>query len=91
MALLAHAPDDLGPLALSIAGLVDPVTTAAFSANIPCISGHRLSVELGEILQRQVIAANDADCLALAEAVEGAGKGHEIVFAPSWAQASVVA
>ncbi len=79
-ALRTHAPDDRGPLALSIAGLVDPDTTTAFSANIPCITGHRLSFELGERLQRQVIAANDADCLALAEAIEGAGKGHDIVF-----------
>ncbi|MEJ5022120.1 ROK family protein [Ochrobactrum vermis] len=79
-ALRIHASDDDGPLALSIAGLVDPDTSTAFSANIPCITSHRLSFELGERLQRQVIAANDADCLALAEAIEGAGKGHEIVF-----------
>ncbi|MBB4091755.1 ROK family protein [Ochrobactrum pecoris] len=79
-ALRIHASDDEGPLALSIAGLVDPDTSTAFSANIPCITDHRLSFELGERLQRQVIAANDADCLALAEAIEGAGKGHEIVF-----------
>lgn len=75
-----HSSGHSGSLALSIAGVVDPDTTTALSANIPCITGHRLSLELGERLQRQVIAANDADCLALAEAIEGAGKGHEIVF-----------
>ncbi|GAA5618038.1 ROK family protein [Brucella anthropi] len=78
--LRTRASDEVGPLALSIAGLVDPVTSSAFSANIPCITDHRLSLELGERLERQVIAANDADCLALAEAIEGAGKGHDIVF-----------
>lgn len=79
-ALRTHASDEAGPLALSIAGLVDPDTSTAFSANIPCVTGHRLSSELGERLQRPVVAANDADCLALAEAIEGAGKGHDIVF-----------
>lgn len=79
-ALRTHAPNEKWPLALSIAGLVDPDTTTALSANIPCITGHKLSLELGERLQRRVIAANDADCLALAEAIEGAGKGHDIVF-----------
>ncbi|MBQ0707277.1 MULTISPECIES: ROK family protein [unclassified Ochrobactrum] len=79
-ALQTHAANDEWPLALSIAGLVDPDTTTALSANIPCITGHKLSLELGERLQRRVIAANDADCLTLAEAIEGAGKGHDIVF-----------
>ncbi|WP_139974206.1 MULTISPECIES: ROK family protein [Brucella/Ochrobactrum group] len=79
-ALRMHASGEAGPIALSIAGLVDPDTSTAFSANIPCITGHRLSLELGERLQRRVIAANDADCLALAEAIEGVGKGHGIVF-----------
>ncbi len=79
-ALRTHASNEEWPLALSIAGLVDPDTTTALSANIPCITGHKLSHELGERLQRRVIAANDADCLTLAEAIEGAGKGHDIVF-----------
>ncbi|WP_176072921.1 ROK family protein [Brucella intermedia] len=78
--LRTHAPNEEWPLALSIAGLVDPDTTTALSANIPCITGHKLSHELGERLKRRVIAANDADCLTLAEAIEGAGKGHDIVF-----------
>ena len=68
------------PLALSIAGLVDPANGEAFAANIPAIIGHRLEQELREALDRPVFAANDADCLALAEALEGAGAGHAIAF-----------
>ncbi|WP_420963043.1 ROK family protein [Brucella sp. IR073] len=75
-----HARGSGAPLAISIAGLVDPEDGKAFSANIPCITGHRLEQELGEQLRRHVFAANDADCLALAEAGEGAGAGHRIVF-----------
>ncbi|WP_176080906.1 ROK family protein [Paraburkholderia tropica] len=67
-------------LALSIAGLVDPADSTAFSANIPCITGRKLASELGARLGRPVFAANDADCLALAEAVAGAGAGHRVVF-----------
>lgn len=68
------------PLALSIAGLIDPVKGMAFSANVPCITGRKLEQELTEQLHRPVFAANDADCLALAEALEGAGAGERIAF-----------
>jgi N-acetylglucosamine kinase len=68
------------PLALSIAGLIDPRDGVATSANIPCITGRRIGDELSAILGRPVLAANDADCLTLAEANEGAGKGHSVVF-----------
>jgi len=76
----AHAGDPASPLALSIAGLIDPRDGVATSANIPCITGRRIGDELAEILGRPVLAANDADCLTLAEANEGAGRGHSVVF-----------
>ncbi|WP_321839766.1 ROK family protein [Paraburkholderia bannensis] len=82
--LAAHAHLDTGhhraPLALSIAGLIDPLDGVAFSANLPCITGRALAGELAAHLGRAVYAANDADCLALAEAVSGAGAGHRVVF-----------
>lgn len=74
----AHQTD--APLALSIAGLIDPKSGAATSANIPCITGRPLAKELSTALDRPVFAANDADCLTLAEANEGAGRGHAVVF-----------
>ncbi len=83
--LAAHAHADTArhraPLALSIAGLIDPLDGVAFSANLPCISGRRLASELRARLNRDVYAANDANCLALAEALSGAGAGHRVVFA----------
>jgi N-acetylglucosamine kinase len=68
------------PLALSIAALVDPRDGVATSANIPCITGRRIALDLAALLGRPVVAANDADCLTLAEANEGAGRGHSVVF-----------
>jgi len=76
----AHKPQQKIPLALSIAAMIDPANGKAFSANIPCLNGHVLEKELEKELGRPVFAANDADCLGLAEAVEGAGQGHNIVF-----------
>jgi N-acetylglucosamine kinase len=76
----ADAGDPASPLALSIAGLIDPRDGIATSANIPCITGRRIGMELSALLGRPVVAANDADCLTLAEANEGAGRGHSVVF-----------
>ena len=68
------------PLCLSIAGVVDPETHLAFSANVPCVNGRRLAAELEAMLGRPVQVANDADCMVLAEALRGTGVGHRVVF-----------
>lgn len=68
------------PIAISITGVVDPDTGIITCANIPCIDGRRLATDLEAQLGRRVLIANDADSFALAEAVEGAGRGHRVVF-----------
>lgn len=68
------------PIAISITGVVDPASDIITVANIPCADGRRLGPELAVALGRPVFVANDADCFALAEAIEGAGRGHRIVF-----------
>lgn len=73
------APTD-APVAISITGVVDPADGVITCANIPCIDGRRFAAELSEQLGRPVFVANDADCFALAEAIEGAGRGLRIVF-----------
>ena len=67
-------------IAISIAGVIDPETRAAKVANIPCIDGRLLAADLQAALGLPVLIANDADCLAVAEAGVGAGQGHRIVF-----------
>ncbi|PWE53511.1 N-acetylglucosamine kinase [Metarhizobium album] len=67
-------------IAISIAGVIDPETRAAKVANIPCIDGRLLAADLQAALGLPVLIANDADCLAVAEAGVGAGRGHRIVF-----------
>ena len=75
-----HDPHGRLPLGLSVAGVIDPSTGMVLSANIPCLTGCRLSDRLQATLHRPVSVANDADCFALGEALHGAGRGRRIVF-----------
>lgn len=80
-ALVAQGGAPAGaPVAISVTGVVDHDTGMVTCANIPCIDGRNLSAELGALLGRRVLVANDADCFVLAEAHAGAGRGHRVVF-----------
>ncbi len=50
------------------------------NANTTPLIGQPLDKDLGRILQRPVRLANDANCFALSEAVDGAGAGYRLVF-----------
>jgi N-acetylglucosamine kinase len=67
-------------MAISIAGVVDPVTGIGKVANIPAIDGLALGPALQAATDLPVMVLNDADCFALAEARMGAGRGHATVF-----------
>jgi N-acetylglucosamine kinase len=67
-------------IAISIAGVVDPATGIGTVANIPAIDGLALGPELRAATGLPVKVLNDADCFALAEAHQGAGRGHGTVF-----------
>ncbi|WP_437616312.1 ROK family protein [Erwinia sp. V71] len=72
--------DARSPLAISTAGLVDPVSGEVYASNIPAFHHRRVAQQLQDLLQRPVFIANDADCFALAEATTGRGAGERIVF-----------
>ncbi|MCP3711864.1 ROK family protein [Paraburkholderia sp. CNPSo 3274] len=75
-----HIGETRSPLVISMAGAIDPASGVICASNVPCVSGRVLGAELSSRLRRRIRIANDADCLALAEAVEGAGAGHDVVF-----------
>ncbi len=50
------------------------------NANSTQLIGERLDVDLSEALDRQVRLANDANCFALSESVDGAARGARVVF-----------
>ncbi|MHB1372425.1 MAG: ROK family protein [Thauera sp.] len=51
------------------------------NANSVCLNGQPLQHDLEAALGRPVRLANDANCLAMSEATDGAGAGAETVFA----------
>jgi N-acetylglucosamine kinase len=67
-------------IAISIAGVVDPSTGIGKVANIPSIDGLALAPVVQASIGLPVLVLNDADCFALAEAMQGAGRGHRSVF-----------
>jgi N-acetylglucosamine kinase len=78
-ALIAAGGPSRG-VAISIAGVIDPLDGRIKCANIPCIDGRTLAEDLGEALGLPAWIINDADSFALAEAQSGAGRGHANVF-----------
>ena len=51
------------------------------NANTTCLNGRPLQADLQAALGQPVALANDANCLALSEATDGAGQGAAVVFA----------
>lgn len=66
---------------ISMPGAVSPVTGLVKNANSTWIIGHPLNKDLEELLARPVRVMNDANCLALSEAIAGAGAGKDVVWA----------
>jgi len=51
------------------------------NANSQCLNGRALQADVERLLGQPVRLANDANCLALSEATDGAGAGAPVVFA----------
>ncbi len=62
------------PGSLTAAGLMK-------NSNTQCLNGRPLQRDLQALLGQPVQMANDANCLALSEATDGAGQGADVVFA----------
>jgi fructokinase len=65
---------------IGIPGALSRATGLVKNANSTCLIGHDLKGDLQESLGREIRIANDANCFALSEAVDGAGEGAEVVF-----------
>ena len=71
---------DSGTVGLGIPGVVSRVTGLVKNANSTWLIGKALQADLDARLGRPVRIANDANCFALSEAVDGAGRGFHTVF-----------
>ncbi|SIS96972.1 ROK family protein [Insolitispirillum peregrinum] len=70
-----------GSVGIGIPGTLSPQTGLVKNANSTWLIGHPFGADLGDALGQPVRLANDADCLALSEATDGAAAGSPIAFA----------
>jgi fructokinase len=70
-----------GPVGVAAPGSVSPSRGVMRNANSTWLNGRPFPQDLEQALGRPVRLANDANCLALSEAVDGAGTGKSVVFA----------
>jgi fructokinase len=84
IALLVRRAREASPAPPSI-GIGTPGTVTADgrmkNCNSECLNGRWLKRDLEAALGQSVAVANDANCLALSEATDGAGAGAGVVFA----------
>ncbi|MFC3127115.1 ROK family protein [Pseudoroseomonas globiformis] len=72
---------DTGSVGVGIPGSLSPRDGRVRNANSLILNGRALDNDLAVALGRPVRVSNDANCLALSEAADGAGVGHRTVFA----------
>ena len=66
---------------VGIPGTISRLTRGVKNANSTWLIGKPFDLDLSTALGREVRCANDANCLAVSEATDGAGAGHRVVFA----------
>ena len=71
----------LATIGVAMPGAISPVTGLVKNANSTWLNGRTFDHDLSEVLSRPVRMANDANCLAVSEATDGAGAGFNTVFA----------
>lgn len=70
-----------GTVGIGIPGTISPFTGKVKNANSVWLNGQKLDEDLTSLLGREVRIANDANCMAVSEATDGAGAGKKVVLA----------
>lgn len=81
VAMAEEATGQTGTVGMGIPGSISPYTGVVKNANSTWLNGKPFDKDLCARLQREVRLANDANCLAVSEAVDGAAAGAQTVFA----------
>ena len=69
-----------GTVGIGMPGALSQVTGRVKNSNSTCLNGKPFKQDIEQALGREVRIENDANCFALSEAVDGAGKGAQVVF-----------
>lgn len=75
-----EGPHGEAMIGMGTPGSIDPTTGVIKGSNSVALNGRPLARDVGAALGRPSRIANDADCLALSEAVDGAAAGAGNVF-----------
>ena len=70
-----------GSIGIGIPGSLEPQSRLGKGASSTWLLGQPVEKDLRDTIQRDIKVENDADCFAASEAVDGAGAGHNVVFA----------
>jgi fructokinase len=70
-----------GRVGVGIPGSESMFDSRIRNANSTCLNGQPLRLDLQSLLRREIRIENDANCLAISEATDGAGVGAATVFA----------
>ncbi len=70
-----------GTIGVGVPGSISPRTGRMRNANSVWLNGRTLREDLSAALGREIRLANDANCLALSEANDGAAMGSRVAFA----------
>ena len=70
-----------GSIGIGIPGSLEPASRLGKGASSTWLLGQPVEQDLLDAIGRDIRVENDADCFAASEAVDGAGKGHNVVFA----------
>ncbi|EGA3813459.1 fructokinase [Salmonella enterica] len=76
-----QATGQTGSVGIGIPGSLSPYTGVVKNANSTWLNGQPFDNDVSRRLKREVRLANDANCLAVSEAVDGAAAGAQTVFA----------
>lgn len=76
-----QANGQTGSVGIGIPGSLSPYTGVVKNANSTWLNGQPFDSDVSRRLKREVRLANDANCLAVSEAVDGAAAGAQTVFA----------
>lgn len=82
-ALVTQVETELGQTAtigIGTPGSIAANTGLLRNSNSVCLNGMPLKRDLEASLQRSIVMANDANCFALSEAIDGAAQGANTVF-----------
>jgi len=71
---------DTGSVGICTPGSLSPATGLMRNSNSVCMNGKAVLDDLQDLLQREIRIANDANCFALSEAVDGVAKEADVVF-----------